>query len=48
MRFHQGGGGVTVRGGVKWMVGHGTQGCDFVADIGDREMVGSDDLGGFY
>ena len=44
----QGGGGVTVPGGVQGKVGHGAWGHGLVGDIGGRGMVGPDDLGGLF
>ena len=40
----QGGGAVTVLGGVQETVKYGTEGCDLVSNIGGRWRAGIDDL----
>ena len=44
----QGGGGVTVPGGVQGTFRHCTEGRGLVGNIGDRWMIGLDDLGGLF
>jgi len=44
----QGGSGVTASGGVQEMHRCGTWGRGLVGNIGDRWMVGLDDLGGLF
>ena len=44
----QGGGGITIPGGVQEMFRCVTEGCGLVANIGGRWMVGLDDLGGLF
>jgi len=44
----QGGGGVTDTGGIQEMLRCCTEGQGLVGSIGDRWMVGPDDLGGLF
>ena len=44
----QGGGGITLPGGVQGKVGRGAWGHDLVGDTGGRGMVEPDDLGGLF